>query len=337
MSGMVDAPEVAQRRGTLDVPKRDRVSYWVDLICALYASLECDSPACDELFGEVEFAHVGEVDITHLKSNAPRVRHTQSHVAQDRAAYLLVLMLRQGRGLICQDGRTAVLGVNDLAVVDTSRPYELLFEHGSHDVAVLRVGRQKMLAHVANLESVSAIAIAGQYGIGRVLGSMVDGLTPGADSMVASTAFAVSDALLTVVGAALQELPGAHGSRPSNMAAFHAARVRAYIEENLRNPGLSIAYIATALKLSPDHLSRIFRDEPIAPSRLLWLRRLQGARRDLADPELNGRGVSEIAFSWGYSDAAHFSRSFKEQFGVSPREWRSVQHREHVGEASSGM
>jgi AraC-like DNA-binding protein len=139
---------------------------------------------------------------------------------------------------------------------------------------------------------------------------------------------------LTVVGAALQGLPGTHGNRPSNMAAYHLARVRAYIEENVRDPCLTIASIAAAMKISPDHLSRVFREEPVAPSRLIWLRRLEGARRDLADPRLNDRGVSEIAFSWGYSDAAHFSRSFKEQYGVSPREWRSFQKGGGAGDAA---
>ena len=32
--------------------------------------------------------------------------------------------------------------------------------------------------------------------------------------------------------------------------------------------------------------------------------------------------MSDIAFSWGFNDAAHFSRSFKEQYGMSPREFR---------------
>jgi len=32
--------------------------------------------------------------------------------------------------------------------------------------------------------------------------------------------------------------------------------------------------------------------------------------------------VSEVAFSWGFNDATHFSRSFKEQFGLSPRDWK---------------
>jgi AraC-like DNA-binding protein len=33
--------------------------------------------------------------------------------------------------------------------------------------------------------------------------------------------------------------------------------------------------------------------------------------------------ICEIAFSRGFNDSAHFSRSFKDRFGVSPREFRT--------------
>ena len=31
-----------------------------------------------------------------------------------------------------------------------------------------------------------------------------------------------------------------------------------------------------------------------------------------------------IAFGWGFNDAAHFSRAFRERFRRSPREWRQL-------------
>lgn len=59
-------------------------------------------------------------------------------------------------------------------------------------------------------------------------------------------------------------------------------------------------------------------------SRLIWKMRLDACRRDLADPRLRDRSVSDIAFSWGFNNAAHFSRSFRDEYGVSPREWREA-------------
>jgi AraC-like DNA-binding protein len=80
--------------------------------------------------------------------------------------------------------------------------------------------------------------------------------------------------------------------------------------------------VAQAAGLSPDHLARLFRGEPLPLSRLIWQWRLEACHRDLVDPRLASRSVSDIAFSWGFNEAAHFSRSFKEQYGLTPREWR---------------
>jgi len=52
-------------------------------------------------------------------------------------------------------------------------------------------------------------------------------------------------------------------------------------------------------------------------------RRLDATRRDLCDPALAARSISEIAFAWGFNDAAHFSRAFRARFGRSPRELRA--------------
>jgi len=38
---------------------------------------------------------------------------------------------------------------------------------------------------------------------------------------------------------------------------------------------------------------------------------------------LHGKTITEIAFFWGFSDSAHFSRSFRRRFGISPRIFRA--------------
>ncbi len=76
------------------------------------------------------------------------------------------------------------------------------------------------------------------------------------------------------------------------------------------------------MQLSADHLCRLYRHEPVPLSRHILQLRLDACRRDLADPRLAMRSVSEIAYSWGFNDAAHFSRRFRERHGLSPTEWR---------------
>ena len=56
-------------------------------------------------------------------------------------------------------------------------------------------------------------------------------------------------------------------------------------------------------------------------SRWILERRLERCRRELVvtGPHKN---ITEVAFKWGFNDAAHFSRVFKKRYGVPPREYR---------------
>ena len=53
-------------------------------------------------------------------------------------------------------------------------------------------------------------------------------------------------------------------------------------------------------------------------------RRLAAMRRDLADPRLSDRSITEIALNWGFSDSAHASRAFSAAFGQSPSLFRAA-------------
>jgi AraC-like DNA-binding protein len=84
--------------------------------------------------------------------------------------------------------------------------------------------------------------------------------------------------------------------------------------------------IAAEMRVSPSTLHRIWAGEACSLADWIWAQRLDAARRDLCDPGLAARSVSAIAFSWGFNDAAHFSRAFRARFGRSPRELKSKQH-----------
>ena len=67
-------------------------------------------------------------------------------------------------------------------------------------------------------------------------------------------------------------------------------------------------------------LHALFEDTDVSVAALVRRSRLARCR---SDPERPGSGsVTEIAFRWGFTDAAHFSNVFKREFGLSPREVR---------------
>jgi len=306
---------------TTAVPPAERTAFWLDVICAMYVGLDCDEPS-GLLYGDLSFNRLGMLDFTHLRSNTPRVARTESRIRQGGEDCLLVQVQREGRCVVRQDGRSAVLEPGDFALYDSVRPYELQFGATGHDVFVLRLPRAQLSPYVSNIEELTATTVPGGDAAGHLLLAMVDTLRRDADRLQPSSALGVSEAITNVVAAGLRGLPRANLVKASNLRAYHLSRIRTYVQDHLRNPDLSVHSVAKALQLSPDHLSRLFRNEPMSLSRWIWKQRLDACRRDLADPRRREQGISDIAFMWGFNTAAHFSRSFREEYGVSPREWR---------------
>ena len=97
-------------------------------------------------------------------------------------------------------------------------------------------------------------------------------------------------------------------------------RVIAAIEEHLGDEHFSVEDLATAANMSSSQLNRklgALVDQPA--SQLIRSMRLQRAADLLKQ---NAGNVAEIAYQVGFSDHAHFARSFKKQFGCAPSEFR---------------
>lgn len=312
-----------QRRllSTDEIANPDRFAYWLDMICAMYARLECDPPEA-EVYGHIEFSQLGALQLTEVHSNVQCVRRTPSMIRGDSRDACLVMIQRGGRARVCQDGREAMLSPGDFVMYDTTRPYELHFEDRRHEVITVCLPRSELQPHVVNLQDLTATTVPGTCAAGNLLLTMIDTLRRDLDRLHPSSAIGVSEGITSIIAAGLRSLPGANVQRPTQLSAYHVARVKAYVMDHLRDPELTIGSIAAAMRMSADHLSRLFRGEPVPLSRWIWQQRLDACRRDLCDPRLMQRGIGDIAFSWGFNDATHFSRSFREQFGISPREWR---------------
>lgn len=94
------------------------------------------------------------------------------------------------------------------------------------------------------------------------------------------------------------------------------------IERKLGDPDITPARIAQIEGISERYLQKLFEATGDSFTHYLRERRLQRCWADLANAAEAHRSVSDIAFSCGFSDAAHFSRSFRDRFGLSPRAFR---------------
>lgn len=315
---------VRQRLSTAAVPANQRFEYWLDMICRTYVHLDCASPEELPFFGNIELSTVGPLRFTHLSSNAKRVWRAPACINKEAEDYYLVQVQRAGHGSVRQEGRQATLGAGDFAVYDCTRPYELHFDSDHHDVTVLRIPRTCLETQVSGLAQLTATTITKQSAAASMLMAMLETLQVDLEKLHPSSADSVSEGLVSIIAAGLRGLPRANLCKTSNLQTYHLARTKAYLREHLRDPGMTVGSIAQALSISTAHLYRLFENEPLSLSKLMWKWRLEGCERDLADPRQAKRSVSDIAYSWGFNDVTHFSRVFRERAGMSPRDWRAA-------------
>ncbi|WP_241265676.1 helix-turn-helix domain-containing protein [Streptomyces boncukensis] len=89
-------------------------------------------------------------------------------------------------------------------------------------------------------------------------------------------------------------------------------------EQRLTEADLSSAMLARELNVSVRTLQRAFAAGGESVTAYIRERRLESARQALSASRLI---VSEIAAHWQFADSSHFSRAFKQRYGLTPTEY----------------
>jgi AraC-like DNA-binding protein len=117
--------------------------------------------------------------------------------------------------------------------------------------------------------------------------------------------------------ATLLEQAARHSGRSSRRDALQ--RVMRYVREHLGEE-ISLNDAAAAAMLSPNYLAHLLKKQTDRTfTELVTERRLERAKELLLTSSLR---IGDIALQCGFSDADYFSRRFRQQIGVTPRQFR---------------
>ena len=109
-------------------------------------------------------------------------------------------------------------------------------------------------------------------------------------------------------------------SQGGKLQDFYVREATSFIEQNFQND-ISVEDIAAFCNLNRSYFGKIFRDAVgKSPQEFLINYRMTKAAELLKLTELT---IKDISNAVGYPSQLHFSRAFKNTFGISPREWRA--------------
>lgn len=111
-----------------------------------------------------------------------------------------------------------------------------------------------------------------------------------------------------------------HGSK---LQEFYIHEALTYIEHNFQNE-ITIEDIAGVCGLNRTYFGKIFKEAlGKTPQEFLLNYRMLKAAELL---KLTSLSIGDVGLAVGYANQMHFSRAFKNNYGISPREWRYQNH-----------
>lgn len=308
---------------TSDVPPERRYEAWRRIVCDTLGPLDMRSDPDVPLSGEIEAGQLGPVSVGRVLTATPHSVHRTPGLIRrgDAELYRVVLAISGGLRLE-QDGREARLRPGEFAIYDFSRPYELAYD-SAVQLAVFGFPRGLLTLSPDCVSGLAAVPLAADQGTAALTSPLLRRVALDLDTYPPASASRLCTVMMDLVTAAVAERAGQAEAQPAeSRERTLLLRVHAFIEEHLGELDLSPPAVAAAHHISVRYLYRLFEAQGTSVAAWIRQRRLERCRRDLADPALVTVPVGAVAARWGVPDAAHFSRLFRQAYGLPPAEYR---------------
>jgi AraC-like DNA-binding protein len=132
---------------------------------------------------------------------------------------------------------------------------------------------------------------------------------------------AALDATVELAASVLRCELGTRIEDEENNAGLYAA-AKMLIDRHLASPHLNPELIARQLRCSRAHLYRVFAARGETVANYVRELRLRRAHHLLTRGDANKEQISDIAYRCGFEDPVHFTRLFRQHFGLTPSELR---------------
>lgn len=214
------------------------------------------------------------------------------------------------------DGRTAICQPGCIAILDFSRPVR--HRSTAANVVMISLPRAVIERTLPDIRILHG-QILQPHQTGD-LGDYLAGLNQRLPGMPWASGAEVAQAAAELLADSLHQTPKTRSDLArAELESVQRQRARRFITLHLGNPELSSEMICAAIGISRSTLYRLFEQEG-GVARFLWTERLRIAAERL---QHSSAGISTIAYSCGFTSDAHFSRAFRRQFGLSPRQARN--------------
>jgi AraC-like DNA-binding protein len=299
---------------TEEIPAHERFGAWQAALPFYETSLPPGtSPATFK--ASVTAWFLGDLVVTQSSLSAVRFQRSAERVRADAIDTYNLLVLTHGTWFGRAGGRNMMVGTGQLASFDLSQAFESEATPSvSLAVTIARTPLDRLLQVAPDLHG---HVFSG--GAGELLTDYLLALSRHLPAMNQDEAPAIARATLEQVAAALKSIPQGASRARSDAVLYKARR---FIELHLTDPKLSPDHIADGTGVARSTLYRSFA--PLGGvTAYVQKRRLEAVRVLLVNPD-ERRSISELAQTFGFASASHFSQTFGAAYGITPRALRGT-------------
>jgi AraC-like DNA-binding protein len=328
-----------QTFSTDQVASRQRQAYWKEAVCDAIANVDVTCLDVDAFSGRVRWRGVdfggGRSAILVEAAAMPLVaRRGARQLARDHEPFLGLTFQRKGRATIEQAGQNSLFRPGDINLLDGTQRYKMAFED-PYEHVVLKVPYERLAPLLPAGGHWRGRVVSGASPLGGVLNAHMNAVAATLDRLDSASQSTLLETTIGLIALAFTDDLRKFAGDAGTVRRALILRAMQFIAWHLADPGLSATVVAAALGVSTGYLQHAFQGAGTTVGAEIRRRRLERCRDDLADPLRAGEHIGEIALRWGFRDIPHFSRAFKRQFGVTPREHRALAA-ENRGRRNSG-
>lgn len=309
---------------TASVSEKEQFECWRDLVCDEFIQLNCETSKQGSFHGTISGNKLEKLQITEVSSDPQLVIRSKQQISKSTEREFLLSLQLEEEGSVNQDGRVAKLGPGDFALYDSTRYYELHFEKTFRQL-VLQIPYESLAERFLNPENITAKPVSAKTGIGSLTSQFIQSTAARLDHLSLQDKRVVTEHIIDMIVLSMGSMSTLRDTDGQSIArTAMLERIKQYIEVNIRNPHLTPTLIARQHQISDRYQRMLFASIGTTVTKYILNRRLELCKEGLQDSAYNQYNLTQLAYSYGFNDAAYFSRKFKEIYGISPKDFRHM-------------
>lgn len=292
---------------------------WRQFVVDAHMRWEIRPFACDRFPAFIRQGRFDGFRVTHLTSEHGGIVGTRGarEIARDDEAFYNLIYIAEGSIELEIGQRALPLHHGHFALWDTTRPMRFTTGPGLRQIT-LAVPQDVLRCALPRADDYVGHIVDARSGLGQAFAARLVGLDQRFGALPrASAARTLAESVELLAGTLCARVPVT-----TSRGSFALLRqLMDHIERRLDDPELDTRGIARANGISERHLHRVFDGLGTTPAGWIRQRRLERCRREIVDPR--GASITDIAYRWGFREPGTFSKVFRREFGLSPRELRT--------------